>query len=92
MPSCAVNGSEEVLFALREERERRGLSGDVYITATGCLGPCPARGATIVVYPEGVWYSGVTVDDVVEIVERHMIGGRPVERLRDSYFDPSSDR
>lgn len=83
-PSCAVNGSEDVLFALRDERERRGLSVDIYITACGCLGRCPANGTSVVVYPEGVWYAGVTVADVPEIVERHMIGGRPVERLRDS--------
>jgi len=85
--SCAVNGSESVLFALREERERRGLSAEVNLTATGCLGPCPVRGASIVVYPEGVWYTGVTEADVPEIVQRHMIGGQPVDRLRDPFFD-----
>ena len=84
-PSCAGNGSEDVLFALREQRERRGLSADIYITATGCLGPCPSEGASVVVYPEAVWYTGVTVDDVNEIVEKHMIGDDPVERLRDPF-------
>jgi predicted metal-binding protein len=63
-PSCGQLGGDEILFALREERERRGLSADVYITATGCLGPCHERGTTIVVYPEAVWYCGVTMDDV----------------------------
>lgn len=83
-PSCAGNASEEVLFALRDERERRGLSVDIFITAAGCLGRCPSSGAAIVVYPEGVWYTGVTVADVPELVEQHMVNGRPVERLRDS--------
>lgn len=83
-PSCAGNDSESVLFALREERERRGLSVDIFITAAGCLGRCPTEGASIVVYPEGVWYSGVTVADVPELVEQHMVSGRVVERLRDS--------
>jgi len=36
----------------------------------------------VVVYPEGVWYGGVTPADVPEIVERHLVGGQPVERLR----------
>ncbi len=85
-PSCAPNGSEDVLFALREEREKRGLSADILITATACLGPCPSAGATVVVYPEGVWYSNVTVDDVTELVESHMIEGKPVERLRDPLY------
>ena len=44
-------------------------------------GPC-FEGPTIVVYPEAVWYVGVTAADVPEIVEQHMSGGRPVERLR----------
>ena len=37
---------------------------------------------TIVVYPEAVWYGFVTPDDVVEILESHLVDGRPVERLR----------
>jgi (2Fe-2S) ferredoxin len=35
-----------------------------------------------VVYPDGVWYGRVTLDDVNEIIESHLIGGKPVERLR----------
>jgi (2Fe-2S) ferredoxin len=35
-----------------------------------------------VVYPEGVWYGGVRVEDVAEIVESHLVNGVPVERLR----------
>jgi (2Fe-2S) ferredoxin len=34
------------------------------------------------VYPEGVWYANVKPEDVPEIVERHLVGGQPVERLR----------
>ncbi len=36
----------------------------------------------MVVYPDGVWYGGVTLDDVAEIVERHLAAGQPVDRLR----------
>jgi (2Fe-2S) ferredoxin len=36
----------------------------------------------VVVYPDAVWYGNVTPDDVEEIVERHLIAGEPVERLR----------
>jgi (2Fe-2S) ferredoxin len=36
----------------------------------------------MVVYPEGVWYGRVAVEDVPEIVERHLVHGVPVERLR----------
>ena len=46
----------------------------------GCLDQF-AVGVCCVVYPEGVWYGRVTVDDVDEIIEHHILGGKPVERL-----------
>jgi len=49
--------------------------------AAGCLDQC-AYGPTVVVYPEQVWYGGVSVGDVGEIIEQHLLGGVPVERLR----------
>jgi (2Fe-2S) ferredoxin len=79
--SCAGRGSNDVAAALRAElAERPELWSEVAITESGCLGPC-LFGPTLVVYPEGVWYAGVTVDDVAEIVREHLVGGRPVERL-----------
>ena len=81
MPSCGRSGATEVSSALRRGREARGLTTRVFITDSGCLGVCPEGGCTVVVYPEGVWYSPVTAGDVDEIVERHMVGGEVVERL-----------
>ena len=52
----------------------------VKITKTLCLGQC-GLGPNMVVYPEGVWYKGVKPKDIPEIVDEHLIGGRPVERL-----------
>jgi (2Fe-2S) ferredoxin len=80
---CAAKGAE----AVRDEfkrllHERRGeMTGRVRANAAGCLDQC-ARGVSVVVYPEQVWYGGVTVEDVPEIIEQHLIGGVPVERLR----------
>jgi len=78
---CADKGAEQV----REEFKRllfdKGLKGRMRANAAGCLDQC-ARGVTVVVYPEQVWYGGVAVTDVAEIVEQHLVGGVPVERLR----------
>jgi (2Fe-2S) ferredoxin len=79
--SCGAKGSEAIREALKEELARRGLKGAVRANAAGCLDAC-AHGPSIVVYPEGVWYGGVRVEDVPEIVESHLVNGVPVERLR----------
>jgi (2Fe-2S) ferredoxin len=77
---CACKGSPEIREALKAELKRRGLKGLVRANAAGCLDAC-AYGPSMVVYPGGVWYGGVRVEDVPEIVESHLVGGRPVERL-----------
>ena len=79
--SCALKGGEEVREAFKRLLHDRGLKGRIRANAAGCLDQC-ARGVTVVVYPEQVWYGGVRADDVPEIVEQHLVGGVPVERLR----------
>jgi (2Fe-2S) ferredoxin len=90
-PSCAARGSAAVLGALqRAIGEDPELWGRVAITPCGCLGPC-FEGPALVVYPDAVWYVGVTPGDVAEIVEAHVRGGRPVERLRLARHDEGHD-
>ena len=60
---------------------QRGLKGKVRANQSGCLDQCE-HGPNIVVYPDGVWYGHVTEADVDEIIESHIIGGKPVERLQ----------
>jgi (2Fe-2S) ferredoxin len=80
-PSCAARGGDAVLSALQRAVASDPESwGQVAVTPCGCLGPC-FEGPVVVVYPEGVWYAGVTPADAAEIVERHLRGGAPVERL-----------
>ena len=78
---CAAKGSEAVRDRLKVVAKNAGLVGRVRINAAGCLDACET-GVSVVVYPEGVWYGGVTLDDVDAIVEEHLVSGRPVERLR----------
>lgn len=77
---CADKGSEAVRALFKERLRTLGLNRIVRANAAGCLDAC-ALGTTVVVYPEGVWYGGVTTDDVEEIIERHILGGEVVARL-----------
>lgn len=79
--SCADKGSEAVRDEFKRLLHEQGLKRRIRANAAGCLDQC-ARGVTVVVYPEQVWYGGVTVGDVDEIVRQHLVGGVPVDRLR----------
>jgi (2Fe-2S) ferredoxin len=77
---CKARGGVEVRDRLKAELAARGLSKLVRANNAGCLDQCE-HGCTVVVYPEQVWYGHVTVDDVVEIVDKHLVGGDVVTRL-----------
>ena len=78
---CASKGAEEVREEFKRALHDKGLKTRMRANAAGCLDQC-ARGVTVVVYPEQIWYGGVTRADVAEIVDDHLVGGQPVERLR----------
>ena len=77
---CTSSGSVKIMNAMNAEIAAKGLADEVKVVGTGCFGLC-ALGPIMIVYPEGTFYSCVTVDDVPEIVEEHLLKGRPVERL-----------
>jgi (2Fe-2S) ferredoxin len=88
--SCRVNGQQkgmcfskdsvDIVQKFMEAVDDNDLSGEVMITNTGCFGICD-KGPVAVVYPEGVWYGGLTEEDAARIVESHIIGGEPVKNL-----------
>lgn len=78
--NCSLNESKGVIKALESELVAKGLDKEVKVVETGCFGLCEA-GPNMVVYPEGIIYSGVKVEDVAEIVEEHLLKGRTVDRL-----------
>lgn len=77
---CYSKDAVQLIQAFIEEIEIRELTDEVIVSNTGCLGLC-SSGPIVVVYPEGIWYKGVTIDDVSEIVESHFEKGIRVERL-----------
>ena len=81
-PSCAPQGSLEVYHRFKDRVKELGIRDSVMVTRTGCLKHC-SQGITVAVWPFNLWYRGVTVDDVEEILQRTVLeDGREVERLR----------
>jgi (2Fe-2S) ferredoxin len=79
--SCTRDGNSELAPALKKLAKAAGLDGLIRINKSGCLDQCE-HGPVVVVYPEAVWYGHVQPEDAEEIVSEHLVGGRPVERLR----------
>ena len=70
--------------ALKAAVRAAGLAGRVRVNHSGCFSQC-GNVPMAVVYPEGIWYAALTPADAAEILERHLLHGEPVERLR---YDP----
>jgi (2Fe-2S) ferredoxin len=77
---CDPEGAAALQLVFKQKLAALGLKDRVRANKSGCLDQCE-HGPTVVVYPEAVWYGHVTAADVEEIVDSHVIGGRPVERL-----------
>lgn len=79
--SCRIKGGVEVHKRFKERLKELGLSNEVRANQAGCLDAC-AQGVTMVIYPEQIWYGGVKVEDVDEIIQKSVIGNQVVERLK----------
>lgn len=77
---CCKKGGKDTKKALKSALRAEGMHGDVRVDSVDCLGLCK-QGPNVVVYPEGTWYLGLKERDVPEVVEEHLKGGEPVERL-----------
>ncbi|MEA3335693.1 MAG: NADH-quinone oxidoreductase subunit NuoF [Chloroflexota bacterium] len=84
---CTSSASPEVGDALVEELKSQGLDEEIEVRRTGCFGFCE-QGPIMVVYPDETFYTRVSPRQVKSIVESHLVGGEPVEKLL--YKDPGS--
>lgn len=82
-PECPKDGpADEIRTALKSKAKELGLKDRVRVNNAGCLGQC-GHGPMMVVYPEGVWYSHLTVAEALEVFERHVVSDEgPVKELR----------
>lgn len=77
---CSSSGSEKIAEKFKEKIADAGLENDVQVIRTGCFGLC-AEGPICIIYPEGSFYSRMSVEKVDEIVEEHLVKGRIVKKI-----------
>jgi len=76
---CESHGASKLRGHLKARVKMLGIEG-VRINAAQCLDRCEL-GPTMVIYPEGDWYTYRTTEDLDEILERRILKGEQVERL-----------
>lgn len=82
-PCCMDRGAQFVQKHAKRRLKELDLNGHgkIRINQAGCLDRCE-EGPVLVVYPEGIWYTYVDTEDIDEIIDTHLIGGKVVERLK----------
>lgn len=82
-PCCAERGAQAAQQHAKKRIKQLDLSGagKIRINQSGCLDRCE-EGPVMVVYPEGIWYTYVDNEDIDEIIDSHLIGGKVVDRLK----------
>jgi (2Fe-2S) ferredoxin len=85
---CSEKGSVQLRDYIKKRIKELGINSDIRVNSSGCLDACEF-GASIVIYPEQIWYGGVSIEDVEEIIQNHLIKNNPVERLliKDARFN-----
>jgi len=77
---CTSSGSLKLIELMKSELKKADLENEVQVVETGCHGLC-ALGPIMMIYPDGTLYTRVKDRDIPEIVEEHLLKGRPVRRL-----------
>lgn len=80
---CANQGAQTAQEYAKARIKELNLSGPgkVRINKAGCMDRCEA-GPVVVVYPQGTWYAYQTTEDIDDIINQHIVGGKVVDRLK----------
>lgn len=77
---CAAKGGKEIKNALKVKLAEKGFSKLYRANSAGCLDACE-YGAALVIYPQNIWYGGVTLADIEEIIEQSILKDNVLDRL-----------
>ena len=76
---CLSNGSDKLLNYMKARVKELGIQ-NIRVNKSGCMDQCE-KGPVMVVYPQGVWYSPKTIEDIEEIINSHILNTKSVERV-----------
>lgn len=81
-PCCANSGGDDFFQYMKSKLVDLGIHGPgkIRISKSGCLGRCNS-GPCIVIYPEGIWYSYASFEDIDRIIASHLLTGIQVNDL-----------
>ena len=81
--SCAQCNAQQARDYMKQKCKTLGIHGaeKARVNTAGCLDRC-SEGPVMVIYPEETWYTYVDNEDLDEIIEKHLIQGEIVERLK----------
>lgn len=82
-PCCGNHGAQAVQkYAKKRLKELDMIGqGKIRVNQSGCLDRCD-EGPVLVIYPQGIWYTYVDTQDIDDIIDTHLLGGKIVERLK----------
>lgn len=86
--TCTRHGAEEVTQEIRETITKKGADGRIHTTRTRCNGRCD-DGCVVIVYPQGVWYGGVTAEDAASWMIDDVLFGRIRDTKAVYTYDPT---
>ncbi len=86
--TCKAADSQATFDYLKTAAREAGIAQRVRVNHSGCTGQC-GHGPMVLVYPEDVWYHGVTVERAQRVFAEHLVGGVPVDEFR--YVAPPGD-
>ena len=81
--SCAQCNAQQARDYMKQKCKSLGIHGaeKTRVNSAGCLDRC-SEGPVMVIYPEETWYTYVDQEDLDDIIEKHLVSGEIVERLK----------
>jgi|SRR3989344_1151127 len=76
---CGTRGGEELFQEFKKAVNERSLN-DVLVSRIGCTSQHQC-GPAVIIYPDGIWYKEVKIDDIDEILNEHVLNNKIVQRL-----------